>query len=140
MPSPAVKKLITQIINGKIGSWDDVHAFYADQSASYEKNKTMHAFAAMLEVLKLHPSRFSKPVFSSLLQKALTTREWMTKCIYESRAKDYENPFRTMVYNTHKEMELVIGKLKDNSFIRQQQEELTQFKKQVQQVKRDFSI
>ena len=55
----------------------------------------------------------------------------MTAGIYESRAKDYRNPFRKMVYDTEAEMEKVIGKLKDNSFIGQQQEELKEYKKQV---------
>ena len=36
-----------------------------------------------------------------------------------------------MVYDTAAEMEKVIGKLKDNSFILQQQEELKEYKKQM---------
>jgi hypothetical protein len=55
----------------------------------------------------------------------------MTTGIYESRAKDYRNPFRKMVYETEQEMEKVIGKLNDNSFIQQQQEEAKRFTQQV---------
>jgi hypothetical protein len=50
----------------------------------------------------------------------------MTQNIYESRAKDYQNEFRKMVYNNEKEMESVIGRLEDNVFINQQREELEQ--------------
>jgi hypothetical protein len=55
----------------------------------------------------------------------------MVKGIYESRAKDYSNSFRQMVYESQKEMEKVIGRLKDNTFINHQQQELAQYKKQV---------
>ena len=44
----------------------------------------------------------------------------MCKGIYESREKDYTNPFRKMVYDTKKEMNKVLGKLEDNTFIQQQ--------------------
>jgi hypothetical protein len=40
----------------------------------------------------------------------------MVKGIFDSRAKDYHNPFRKMVYDNRKQMEEVIGKLDENSF------------------------
>jgi len=43
------------------------------------------------------------------LQQSISTKEWMTKAIYDSRAKDYSNPFRKMVYANTKEMNLVTG-------------------------------
>ena len=47
----------------------------------------------------------------------------MTMNIQESRKKDYTNPFRKMVYDSEKEMQEVIGKLKDNEFILEQNKE-----------------
>jgi hypothetical protein len=44
-----------------------------------------------------------------------------------------------MVYDTEAEMEKVIGKLKDNSFILQQQEELKAFRKQVAELSTRFA-
>jgi hypothetical protein len=67
-------------------------------------------------------------------------KEWMVKGIYESRAKDYANPFRKMVYDSQKEMEKVVGSLKDNVFIRQQREQLAQFKKQVAAITKDLRL
>jgi hypothetical protein len=55
----------------------------------------------------------------------------MVKGIISARAKDYENPFRTMVYENREEMNEVIGALEDNSFINQQQEELIKLRSQV---------
>ena len=85
----------------------------------------------MLEISGLTPAKLTRKAFVSLLRQAVATREWMTRNIYESRAKDYENPFRTMVYDTAKEMEKVIGSIKDNSFIKQQQEQTAAFRKTV---------
>ena len=131
MPEAAVNTLIRNIRSGKIESWDEVHDFYDKKSNAYPTEKFQHAFASLLEVLKLSPKKFSKKIFISLLQQAVATKEWMTKAIYESRAKDYKNPFRQMVYETEQEMEKVIGKLKDNSFIAQQQQEAVAFVKQI---------
>ena len=52
----------------------------------------------------------------------------MSKGIYESRAKDYTNPFRKMIYKTKDEMNEVIGKLEDNQFIQDQLAELDNYK------------
>ncbi|HEX2630624.1 MAG TPA: DUF4954 domain-containing protein, partial [Chitinophagaceae bacterium] len=140
MPSAALQTMIKQIHSGRINTWDDVHGVYGKQNDAYADNKAAHAFASLLEVLKLTPARFTDKIFTELLQQTIKTREWMTAGIYESRAKDYRNPFRKMVYETDKEMEKIIGKLKDNSFIKQQQEETVAFKKQVQSVIGKFSL
>jgi hypothetical protein len=116
-----------------------VHAFYYKKSASYHNEKFKHAFASLLETLQLSPSRFSKKLFLGLLQQAVQTKEWMVKGIYNSRAKDYSNPFRQMVYETEKEMEKVIGKLGENSFIRQEQAAFSSFKEKVDELTARFS-
>src|SRR5436190_394366 len=131
IPEKAVKTLIRNIHSGKLDGWDEVHAFYKEYSDRYGELKRQHAFASLLEIKKLKPEKFTRKVFHQLLREAIATKEWMTRNIYESRAKDYQNEFRKMVYDNEKEMEKVIGKLKDNAFINQQQEELKQFKKQV---------
>ena len=121
MPESSVETLMSNIRSGKTGSWDEVHAFYRQKSESYAADKFRHAFASLLELLKLTPAKFTKKLFLQLLQQAGATKEWMVSGIYESRAKDYSNPFRKMLYDTEKEMEKVTGALKDNSFIKEQQ-------------------
>ncbi|MEO7983123.1 MAG: DUF4954 family protein [Bacteroidota bacterium] len=131
MPETAVNSLTRGIRSGRITSWDEVHDFYDKKSNTYSTDKFQHGFASLLEILKLTPKKFTKKIFIRLLEQAVITREWMTRSIYESRAKDYQNPFRKMVYETEQELEKVIGKLKDNSFIAQQQQETIAFGKQV---------
>jgi NDP-sugar pyrophosphorylase family protein len=132
IPKPDVEELIKGIHNGKISDWNQVHDFYKEQGILYASQKLQHAMASLFEITGLTPSKFTKKIFRQLLQQAIKTREWVVENIFESRAKDYESDFRKMVYESEKEMEKVIGKLKDNSFILQQQEELKSFKKRVE--------
>jgi hypothetical protein len=140
MPKSAVETLIKNILTGKIKSWDEVHDFYRLNSNLYDEQKFQHSFAALLEVLKIAPRGFDKKIFKKALQETLATREWMVKGIYESRAKDYHNEFRKMVYETKKEMEKVLGKLEDNVFIRQQLDEIKQFRKKVNSTIKNFKL
>ena len=39
--------------------------------------------------------------------------------MYQTRKKDYENPFRRATYRSDAEMIAAIGELDDNSFVRQ---------------------
>jgi len=132
IPELSAGTLIRNIKTGKIRSWDEVHSFYRKNSVAYPEQKFQHAFASLLEILKISPRAFSKKLFNSLLQQAIETKEWMVKSIYDSRAKDYHSDFRKTVYDNKAEMEKVIGKLDENVFINKQKVELTRFKKQVE--------
>ena len=59
-----------------------------------------------------------------MLEWYLNFRKHLLAEIRHSRQKDYENPFRQMLYADKKEMEAVIGKLDKTPFIIQQQEKL----------------
>jgi hypothetical protein len=78
--------------------------------------------------------------FNYFLTAASNTKEWITRSIYNSRAKDYSNPYRKMVYENFAEMNEVIGKLEDNGFITDQNESLLAFKKEIQRIKKLFKI
>jgi uncharacterized protein DUF4954/uncharacterized protein DUF6819 len=134
IPRLSIEGLIKNIHSGRIKNWENVHDFYQDQGELYPAQKLQHAFASLLQILKIPFSAFNKKLFRELLVKAIDTRTWMVKGIYDSRAKDYTNPFREMIYETKKEMQQVLGKLEENSFIQQQEEELKKFKRQVNSV------
>ena len=114
--------------------------FYRLQGTAYENDKLNHAYTSLLEILNNTPRQFTPAFFKQLLQQAITTKEWMCKGIYDSRAKDYSNDFRKMVYDTNEEMNKVIGRLEDNSFIQQQLGELDSMKKQVKSIIRKFKL
>lgn len=134
LPEPSFQTLIHGIKDGTISSWEEVHGFYRENGSLYKEQKFQHAFASLLEVRGIGAADFTPEVFAQLLQEAVATKEWMTKNIYQSRAKDYQSEFRKMVYDNEQEMVEVVGRLEDNAFIQQQQEELEVFRKQAQSI------
>ena len=136
----AVDNLRRNVKSGKIKNWDDMHHFYRQQGEAYTADKLNHGYTALLEILNITPRQFTPAFFKHLVQQALATKAWMCKGIYESRAKDYSNPFKKMVYDTNEEMNRVIGRLEDNSFIQQQLGELEEMKKLVKSVGRKMKF
>lgn len=126
-----VNRLKKNIKSNKIKTWEDVHFFYQEQGAAYDKDVCAHAYTSLLELLNITPRQFTAELFKKLLTDMLQVKEKMVKGIYEARAKDYTNPYRRMVYENMAEMEQVIGKLENNSFIQDQMKELDQLKKTV---------
>ncbi len=124
----AVDKLMTRITSGRIRGWDDIHVFYQQQAEAYPQDKLRHAMAAYKVVFGENLQKAGDDVFAKLFTQSVATREWMVDEIYNSRAKDYSNPFRRMVFSNEEEMNVVTGKLEDNSFIRQEKSSLKTFK------------
>lgn len=140
IPAAELIKFRKQIHAGKIKSWGDVHAFYSVQGERYDECKFEHALAGWSSVFAIKPAQFTPGVLKNLLLNAVRVKEWLTKGIYESREKDYTNPFRLMVFDTKEEMEKVWGRLEDNSFINLQKKELKDFKKTVSRLIADFKL
>ena len=136
MTVATVESLKEKIKKGKIKSWDALHEFYAEEGTKYPVQKLKHALASLMEIEQINLKKMNSLTFASLLNKAVATKEWMSKGICVSREKDYKNPYRKMVYDTQKEMDNVVGKLADNSFITQQIEEAAAFKKEIAAIKR----
>jgi hypothetical protein len=132
--STAIENLKRNIKSGKIKNWNELHDFYRQQGNAYAADKLSHGYTSLLEVLNITPKQFTPVLFKQLLQQAIVTKQWMCKGIYSSRAKDYSNPFKKMVYDTNEEMNTVVGRLEDNSFIQQQLGELDEMKKQVKAI------
>lgn len=132
VPKEAVQQLTTSIVNGRVKNWNMVHEFYQKQATLYEDQKWLHALAILKEVTGLHLKKADYNQFCELLSESVEVKTWMAEGIYESRAKDYQNEFRKMVYGSTEEMNIVVGDLKKNSFINQEKAALESYKKQIQ--------
>jgi hypothetical protein len=135
-----MQKLIQQIKNGKVKDWRQVHQFYTTQGENYSRDKLQHALAALKQVHGTHLRKAGKTALKEVLLQGVATKEWMTKGIYDSRAKDYTNPFRQMVYDSKEEMNVVVGSLQDNSFIRQERAALKAYKKETEAIIQKFRL
>jgi hypothetical protein len=140
IPASDVDTLKDKIRSGRIRSWDMVHDWYHAQGEKYAVQKLKHALASLNEITGISLKKMDIHQFHSLLDAAIVTKEWMTKGIYDSRAKDYANPFRKMVYESFAEMNTVLGKLEDNSFIKHQVTELQAFKKEIASIRKKFKL
>ncbi|HXS58018.1 MAG TPA: DUF4954 family protein [Hanamia sp.] len=138
IPVADVNKLKQSIKTNKINTWSEVHDFYREEGDRYEKNKLIHAYTSLFEIENITSRQFTTAYFKVLLERSIVTKTWMAKGMYESREKDYTNPFRKMVYETKEEMEAVVGKIEDNQFIQDQFAELEAFKKTAKSLIRKF--
>lgn len=132
--APDVERLKNKIKSGKIESWSAVHEQYKTLGESYENDKLIHAYSSLLEIKNITSKQLSTGLFKELLEQSIVMKNQMSKDIYESRKKDYTNPFRKMVYETTHEMNAVIGRLEDNQFIQDQLAEADRYKKYVKSI------
>ncbi|MBS1758058.1 MAG: DUF4954 family protein [Bacteroidetes bacterium] len=117
--------------DNKITSWEQVHQFYKTEGEKYEADKLQHAYTSLLEILNITGKQFSAEIFKKLLLQSIEIKTWMCKSIYSAREKDYNNPFRKMVYDSTEEMNNVMGRFENNSFIQTQLGELDKMKKEI---------
>ena len=140
IPESELNSLLAGIKQSNVKSWDDVHLFYKRNSGLYAHQKLQHAYASLLELLDMKPKEFNNQIFKETTERALETKQWIVKSIYDSRSKDYESEFRKMNYDSMEEMEEVLGKLDDNVFIQNQEEEITSFRSQIDSVFTQFQL
>ncbi len=135
LPSKVLDKLISTIKEGGIKGWDQVHQFYSEQQEKYHFWKSRHAFDVLLLAMGKSKNTFSEEDWRTVLDQAAQTRGYLSEQVFISRKKDYDNPFRNMVYDSLEERDLVIGALEDNSFIKQEKVSCKEFLQLVEEWK-----
>ena len=140
MPQKQVTLLLNQIKNEKLTDWDQVHEFYANASEKYADRKNKHALAILEQVTNKKIINLSPKQLGIWLNTYLEIKKDIANRIKATRAKDYSNEFRKMVYLNDDEMNVVIGKLDDNSFINAQQIELNKITENIYSLKQRLKL
>ncbi|WP_156309216.1 DUF4954 family protein [Sphingobacterium endophyticum] len=135
VPVSKLDTLLQDLKDKKINSWDEMHSNYHQLSNDYIQDKLKHALASLQEITETDTSNWDGAFWNGLFEEALATKKWICDEIYNSRSKDYHNPFRLMVYESEAEMNEVVGRLEDNSFINQQASEFANFQNQIKAFK-----
>ena len=71
-----------------------------------------------------------------ILDKEIDIQHYIMDQVYETRKKDYENPFRRATFRSEEEMIAAYGELEENSFIKLQREESRQCIERIQTIKK----
>ncbi len=128
-----VEQLCADIGSGALDSWKAIHNRYDELWEHYPKEKQRHAYAALCALL--NTSALAPQQWQELLDRAIYIQEIIRDRVYDSRQKDYENPFRLATYRSIEEMNAAIGTVDDNSFILQVREETETFKERIQRIR-----
>lgn len=120
-----LEKLIDDICDGTLDSWDDIHKRYNDLWKKYQTDKLLHSYQALRFIYNKCPS-LTKEIFSDALDKGEKVLQYVRDQVYESRKKDYENVIRNSTFRNLEERDAVNGKLEDNSFVKQIKKETDQ--------------
>jgi NDP-sugar pyrophosphorylase family protein len=139
MPAEEVHSLKNKIKSKEINSWDELHDTYASEGKKYTTQKLQHALASLLQIENLKAKNITPEKLNYWFDKAIEIASSLTEKISASRKKDYTNPFRKMLYDSETEMDNVLGKFDENSFVLQQQNEFEVFKKRIEKLKALYS-
>ncbi|MFW5643269.1 MAG: hypothetical protein ACOCYQ_04520, partial [Alkalispirochaeta sp.] len=138
VPEADVTALRREIAAGTIDSWDAVHHRYDELAARYPDDLAAHAFAVARELLgdRSSEGELDRDDLKGFLSGAITIQEMIRDRVYQSRRKDYENPFRVATYMSTDEMEAAIGTIDDNSFVTRVAEETEIYRRRIEGVLR----
>jgi len=121
-PAFRVDELREKIRQGEIESWKGIHAYYDEMAAAYPLDRVSHAWETCRYLKGVpesadHP--YKKPgALKDELETFILINHFIAEQVFKTREKDYTDPFRTMTYRNSKEMEQVLGNVKENSFIK----------------------
>ena len=135
MPEEDVDQLRTDIGNGVLNSWEEIHQRYDKLWADYQKEKLHHAYFSLMFLYKDETDVLTEEMWLENLDKAVRIQQYICDQVYDSRKKDYENPFRNATFRNEEEKLAVIGSIDEVSFVKQIRQETEEFVKLVEKYK-----
>lgn len=113
--------LLEEIEGGKLRSWDEIHLRYELWWSRYPKQKSAIAYQTLLKLLKAE--RLEEIHWEYLIDRFIVLSKQMAAEVLKNRVKDSQEPFRKSVYHSVAQMEAVIGRAEENSFVIESQKE-----------------
>ncbi len=127
-----LNQLRADIGSGTLADWDAIHQRYDELWQAYALQKQQHAFASLCALLGVEV--LTPEMWTDALNKAAAVQEYVRNAVFQSRKKDYNNPFVRANYRDEAEMKAVMGTPEDNSFVQQINTETEQFKQIVNEI------
>ena len=133
-------RLLKRILNqARSGTGKKYTSFTAGKEVNTSRKNSCMLIPACRKY-STSPANNSPVKFGQICKDMQSTAAWMVKGIYDSREKDYSNEFRKMMYDNQEEMDQVIGKLEDNSFIQEQMAAMDKLAKEIRSLKRKWRL
>lgn len=123
-----IDRLLADIASGKLNTWQDIHKRYDQLWQAYPLQKQKYAFALLTD---LYDGRLAKDQWHDAMLRAIKIQDYICQQVYQSRAKDFENPFTHALFRNPDEMTACLGSIDDNAFIQQVRAETDAFKKAI---------
>jgi NDP-sugar pyrophosphorylase family protein len=129
-----IDTLRNDIGSGKLTTWDDIHERYNSLWQKYPTEKQKHAFATLTELNGKGTIALSD--WKAALDRAKNIQDYVCSQVYDTRKKDFDNPFRKMIYRNPEEMTAAIGKIDNDSFIKQVKQETEEYHRLIDKIKK----
>ncbi|MEE8591388.1 MAG: DUF4954 family protein, partial [Spirochaetia bacterium] len=118
IPEQVLAELIRNVIEKRISSWEQLHEAYDAAWKEYPEQRIGHALRCLLYSYDRKSEELTPAFVRQVLQESVEIAKELLARAYESRKKDYTNPFRRATFRNPEEMEAVWGKLEDISFLK----------------------
>jgi hypothetical protein len=127
VPAFRLDILRKQIGGGTVAGWKEIHSVYDKWHEQYPLDKARHAYSSLQYLHGLAGGVFDAREFKHDLDAALKIKKYITNKVYETRAKDYSDPFRVITFRNRDEMERVAGNPENNAVIKSVKEDEQRF-------------
>mgnify|MGYP003292451482 FL=1 len=129
-----VDALREDIRNARLASWNTIHRRYDEIWERYPEDKLRHALASVCEIFEVES--LSAEDWKRLIEEEKRIQQYICDQVYETRRKDYDNPFRRATYRNEAEMIAAIGPLESNGFVLQVRNETAETTKKLNELYR----
>lgn len=136
MPRGNMNKLFQDVKSGILNNWADIHERYDKLFETYPAQKLLHAIGVLNDVF--HIKILNDKSLKEQLERYGMIHDLITERVYSSRAKDYDNSFKQLNFETPEEMEAVLGKIDDNGFIMSKKQENKEIHKLIDRLQKDL--
>jgi hypothetical protein len=134
IPADDVTQLRADIGEGKLASWQAIHGRYGQLWQVYPLEKQRHAYHTLCELLETESLTAAQ--WQAALERAVRIQDYICEQVYQSRKKDFDNPFKQVTYRTPDEMAATVGTVEEDAFIAMVRSETQEFKETAEAIKK----
>ncbi|MBK5201312.1 MAG: DUF4954 family protein [Spirochaetaceae bacterium] len=115
VPRKKVDLLREDVSIGNISSWEEMHSVYKQWGSEFEKDQVANALGILIRILNIN--YIDSVDWDVIKMRAKKTRIYIENQVFETKVKDYNNPYRDITFRDNNERDIVLGVVEENPFI-----------------------